>query len=125
MPSDADAVLAEQLRALRREYLAASDARIEELKRLRTELARGSGVGALGLEPLNSLRQAFHRLAGSGGSYGFPQISVRSREGETLVQNLAAAAAPLSSADLRSIDGAIESVAAAFSLAAQQASPQR
>ena len=115
MPTDADGNLAEQLRALRLEYLAASAARIEELRQLRSDLARDQGAS------LSALRQAFHRLAGSGGSYGFPRVSASSREGEALLQRVAAAAAPLNEADVQAIDGAIRLVAEAFAEASQRA----
>ena len=112
MPSDADSVLAEQLRQLRREYLAASAARILELRQIRADLYRDEGAA------LSAQRQAFHRLAGYGGSYGFPEVSTRSREAEHLAQRLIAAATPLNSGDLVSIDGAIDGVAEAFARAA-------
>ncbi len=61
---------------LRREYLAESGSRIAELR---------ADVDALrsGLpEAHTALRTRFHRLVGSGGSYGFPEISSAAREAE-------------------------------------------
>jgi diguanylate cyclase (GGDEF)-like protein len=61
---------------LRREYLAEAPARLGELRK---DLA-----AACVREPdaLGSLKARFHRLAGSGGSYGFPAITTASREAE-------------------------------------------
>jgi hypothetical protein len=106
--TESDDALAEQLRQLRREYLADSALRVEELRRLYARFADG--------EPavLPELRQAFHRLAGSGGSYGFPLVSTRSREGERLAVRLAAADVTAAPADLVSLRACVEAVAHAF-----------
>jgi diguanylate cyclase (GGDEF)-like protein len=61
---------------LQREYLAEFPDRLEEL---RADIA---AFRALRPEAAASLKMRFHRLAGSGGSYGFPQISVVAREME-------------------------------------------
>lgn len=108
MPSDSDDLLAQQLQQLRHEYLHDSTARVEELRRIR---ARLSGEGAAALP---DLRQAFHRLAGSGGSYGFPEVSSRSRDGEHLVVRLLSSGAKPEPADVALLDQAIEGVAGAF-----------
>ncbi|MEO6057378.1 MAG: Hpt domain-containing protein, partial [Gemmatimonadales bacterium] len=70
---------------LRREYLAEFPERLEEL---RDDIA---AFRALRPEAAASLKNRFHRLAGSGGSYGFPAISVIAREME---QWMAAKPAP-------------------------------
>jgi diguanylate cyclase (GGDEF)-like protein len=62
--------------ALQREYLAEFPERLEEL---RDDI---SAFRALRPEAAASLRTRFHRLAGSGGSYGFPEISVIAHEME-------------------------------------------
>jgi diguanylate cyclase (GGDEF)-like protein len=62
--------------ALQREYLADFPERLEEL---RDDI---SAFRALRPEAAASLRTRFHRLAGSGGSYGFPEISVVAHEME-------------------------------------------
>jgi chemotaxis protein histidine kinase CheA len=103
-----DDPLEQQLRALRREYLADSVQRVAELREGRARLPE---------EPrtvLPQLRQAFHRLAGSGGSYGFPAVSRSSREGEQLVQGFLSAGTTPQPADLSAIDACIERIAAAF-----------
>ncbi len=61
---------------LRREYLAEFPERLDELR------ADISAFRALRPEAAASLKTRFHRLAGSGGSYGFPEISVVAREME-------------------------------------------
>jgi len=68
--------LDEAMLGLQREYLAGFPERLEEL---RTDIA---AFRALRPEAAASLRLRFHRLAGSGGSYGFPEISVVAREME-------------------------------------------
>jgi diguanylate cyclase (GGDEF)-like protein len=61
---------------LQREYLAEFPERLDELR------ADISAFRALRPEAAASLKTRFHRLAGSGGSYGFPEISVVAREME-------------------------------------------
>lgn len=111
MTSEADDAFARQLQELRREYLADSPKRMAELRELGARLARGDSTA------LADCRQAFHRLAGSGGSYGFPHVSARSREGEQLVQRLASAGSGLKPDDISAIDACIAGVAEAFSQA--------
>ncbi|HEU4828975.1 MAG TPA: diguanylate cyclase [Gemmatimonadales bacterium] len=64
---------------LRREYLAEAGSRIAEL-RAEVDAFRSGRP-----EAVASLRTRFHRLVGSGGSYGFPEISSAAREGERRV----------------------------------------
>ena len=108
MSADSEDKLAEQLRQLRREYLADSAQRVEELRRLYARLASGERAAA------PELRQAFHRLAGSGGSYGFPLVSTRSREGERLAVRLDGAEVVVAPADLDALGASVEAVAQAF-----------
>jgi HPt (histidine-containing phosphotransfer) domain-containing protein len=63
-------------RALRIEYLASLPGRLEEL---RADVA-GLRTGRPDAGP--SLKVRLHRLAGSGGSYGFVQLSSLAREAE-------------------------------------------
>ena len=64
------------LAALRREYIADGPARLAELRKDLAAFMAGEPDAA------ESLKSRFHRLAGSGGSYGFEEISVISREVE-------------------------------------------
>jgi len=108
MASDADDLLARQLAELRGEYLAEADKRVAELRALRNRLALAPA------DALSGLRQAFHRLAGSGGSYGFPDVSARSRDGEQLAQRLLDGGAAVGQDDLAPFDQCIASVERAF-----------
>ena len=108
MSAEPDDRLAEQLRVLRREYLADSTQRVDELRQLLARAAKGERAA------LADFRQAFHRLAGSGGSYGFPMVSGRSREGERLAIRLDASDAPISAADLEALGACVDGVAHAF-----------
>ncbi len=66
----------EVFQQLRREYLAEAPARLDELRKdLAAACAREP-------EALASLKARLHKLAGSGGSYGFPAITEASRTGE-------------------------------------------
>jgi HPt (histidine-containing phosphotransfer) domain-containing protein len=95
--------------ALRRDYLAEGPLRVAELRQDLAALRAGEpGAGA-------SLRARFHRLAGSGGSYGFPEISAISREAEL---TLVAHPAPDASVIAR-LEESIARVAAAFGAAAE------
>jgi HPt (histidine-containing phosphotransfer) domain-containing protein len=65
-------------RELQREYL-------DELPNMFAELRAGIESFRKGEQVLPALRTGFHRLAGSGGSYGFPEISEIARAAERLV----------------------------------------
>jgi HPt (histidine-containing phosphotransfer) domain-containing protein len=69
----------ELFQQLRRENLTEGKERLAEL---RAELS-GFQTGNPGA--LASLKTQFHRLAGSGGSYGFPEISALAKEAELWV----------------------------------------
>ena len=68
--------LEEALGTLRREYLAEAPARMLELRKDYAAILAGERDAA------TSLKGRFHKLAGSGGSYGFPDISEIARRGE-------------------------------------------
>ena len=87
---------------LQREYLAEFPERLEEL---RTDIA---AFRALRPEAAASLKTRFHRLAGSGGSYGFPEISVVAREME---QWMGTKPAP---GEAPRLDAAVDRLAALF-----------
>jgi chemotaxis protein histidine kinase CheA len=110
----ADDPLEQQLRALRREYLSDSAQRVAELRQVRARLAGGEQAA------LAAMRQAFHRLAGSGGSYGFPLVSSNGREGERLVQTLIDAGATPGAAACDALDACIDRIVAAFEEARRQ-----
>ncbi|MGH7513878.1 MAG: diguanylate cyclase [Gemmatimonadales bacterium] len=87
---------------LQREYLAEFPERLEELR------ADISAFRALRPEAAASLKTRFHRLAGSGGSYGFPEISIVAREME---QWMATKPAP---GEAPRLDAAVDRLAALF-----------
>jgi len=67
---------------LRREYLAEAPARLLELRKDYAAVLAGEPEAAA------SLKGRLHKLAGSGGSYGFPEVSALARKGEQwLVEN--------------------------------------
>lgn len=68
--------LNDALAELRREYLSEAPARLAELRKDVAAFRAGEPDAA------QSLIRRFHRLAGSGGSYGFPEVSEISREAE-------------------------------------------
>mgnify|MGYP002622884727 CR=1 FL=1 len=68
-----DQQLDEALLALQREYLREAPARLAELRKDLAAFRAGDG------DALESLRVRFHRLAGSGGSYGFPRVTAIAR----------------------------------------------
>jgi diguanylate cyclase (GGDEF)-like protein len=67
---------AEAMLELQREYLRDAPARLAELRKDLAAFRVGEP------DALESLRVRFHRLAGSGGSYGFPRITEIAREME-------------------------------------------
>lgn len=73
-----DEALERALRALREEYLAESPRRIAELWSALERVQNGDPAG------LDQLRTLTHRLAGSGGGYGFPEISRTAQHADIL-----------------------------------------
>ena len=90
---------------LRRDYLGESAHRLEEL-RGDLDAFRGGAPGSL-----QALRTRFHRLVGSGGSYGFPEISSAAREAERWLGS----DPPPSPDDADTVEGVIERLAVLFS----------
>jgi diguanylate cyclase (GGDEF)-like protein len=96
------------LTGLRREYLSAMPERLEEL---RSDIAawRAGSVEAPG-----SLRARLHKLAGSGGSYGFGDLSAISRDGERWLST------HFSAKEADGLSAIIDRLAAAVGVAQQQ-----
>jgi diguanylate cyclase (GGDEF)-like protein len=90
---------------LRRDYLAESGARLAELR------ADADAYRAGDASVLAALRTRFHRLVGSGGSYGFPEISSAARQVERW---LAGAPVP-GPANADTLDDSIDRLAVLFS----------
>jgi HPt (histidine-containing phosphotransfer) domain-containing protein len=108
LDDDAHDPLAGVMRGLRAEYLGEAPERVRELSAALGRLRTGE-FGAL-----DELQRHFHRLAGSGGSYGFPLITDRSRAAEHDMQELAAAGRPLGRSDFALIEQHVLAVADAF-----------
>src|SRR5690606_20703624 len=89
---------------LRREYLAGADARLAELR------AEVESLRAGDREAASRLRARLHRLAGSGGSHGFPEISSAAREAEVMLRERGAGPA-----DADALDDVVDRLAVAFS----------
>ena len=102
------------LRALRAEYLFEAPERVRELS---AALGR---LRARDTSALEDLERYFHRLAGSGGSYGFPEITERSRTAEHAIARLAAEARPLRREDFDVLEAHVLSVAEAFQMAQRE-----
>jgi HPt (histidine-containing phosphotransfer) domain-containing protein len=105
---DANDPLAGVMRGLRAEYLGEAPERVRELSAALGRLRIGESSA------LVELQRCFHRLAGSGGSYGFPLITDRSRTAEHSMQELAATERPLERADFAVIEQHVLGVADAF-----------
>jgi HPt (histidine-containing phosphotransfer) domain-containing protein len=106
--SGGGAELERVLADLRRQYLHEAPERLAEL---RGALARaGAGSDAA----LKELRLLFHRLAGSGGSYGLDDVTASARAGEQLAYQLEQRGGRVSDADVEALTTRIGEVAAAF-----------
>ncbi len=101
------------MRTLRAEYLAESPERVRELSAALGRL-RAKDAAAMG-----ELRLLFHRLAGSGGSYGFQAITDRSRAAEHVVAALERETRPLVREDFAVLEHHVLAVTEAFRNAQQ------
>jgi chemotaxis protein histidine kinase CheA len=108
MDEDAPNALDVAMKTLRAEYLAESPERVRELSAALGRL-RAKDVAAL-----VDLQRYFHRLAGSGGSYGFPLVTDRSRAGELAVALLAREGRPLVREDFAILEQHVLGVTDAF-----------
>ena len=97
-----------ELRKLRAEYLADSPARIAELWSAFERVQNGDREAA------GALHTLVHRLAGSGGAYGLPDVTDHARKAEQLVDRVLASNAGLSAADLAQLREHLAGVADAF-----------
>ncbi|HTO74059.1 MAG TPA: diguanylate cyclase [Gemmatimonadales bacterium] len=100
------------MEALRREYVADGPARLAELRKDLAAFLAGEP------DAVESLTSRFHKLAGSGGSYGFDEISTISREVEKWLR-ADPTVAPNPEAKGR-LSQAVERLSSAFDTAALQ-----
>ncbi len=99
------------MKALRAEYLAAAPQRIGELWSALERVQNGESEG------LPELRILVHRLAGSGGGYGFAEVSAAARAADTFCRSLIDAAADPGARDVAALRVLIQGVADAFARA--------
>jgi diguanylate cyclase (GGDEF)-like protein len=107
MTDELNAALAE----LRREYLFDAPGRLAELRKDVAAFRAGE------TDAVHSLIQRFHRLSGSGGSYGFPEISEIARGGERWLKQEAPAPGEVAAVRLEEL---VDRLAAAFDTAARE-----
>ena len=103
-----DPALAAALRALRVEYLAAGPERVAELWRALDRVQNGDA------DALPDLRVLVHRLAGTGGGYGVPEVTIAARVADECCRALIVAGAPPGAADVTQLRVLITGVADAF-----------
>lgn len=108
MDGDVQDPLEAAMHALRAEYLAESPERVRELSAALGRL-RAKDAAAL-----TDLQRCFHRLAGSGGSYGFPLVTDRAREAEQSASRLASTGRPLEREDFALLEQHVLGLADAF-----------
>jgi diguanylate cyclase (GGDEF)-like protein len=104
--------LEEAFNDLRREYIAEAPGRLAELRKDLAAFRAGEP------DATASLKTRFHRLAGSGGSYGFPEISTISREAERWLKE--APALEPSQDYLARLEEAVQRLSGAFNTAAAE-----
>jgi hypothetical protein len=109
--SPAEEDLQRALRELRLEYLAESPRRVAELWSALERVQNGV-TGSLA-----ELRLLVHRLAGSGGGYGLPEVTIASRAADTFCRSLLDAGAPPGADDVTQLRVLIQGVADAFARA--------
>ncbi|MBI1741827.1 diguanylate cyclase [Candidatus Acetothermia bacterium] len=106
-------------RELVQEYLKELSGRLRHMRACLTELHSRPEA----LELAQQLREAAHRLKGSGGTYGFPEISTASLQIETLLDEHLAARTPLSPASMTHLDRYMSDLEKAFRRADRRQTP--
>ena len=106
-----DPELERALAPLRRDYLAQGPARLAELWSAFETVQNGDAEGLARLQVLA------HRLAGSGGGYGFPDITRAARMTDQFCRELNAAPSAPSQDALSQLHALVGGIAAAFASA--------
>ena len=114
MVDDTPDPLEAAMRTLRAEYLYEAPERVRELSAALGRLRAGE-ASALG-----DIGRCFHRLAGSGGSYGFPEITERSRTAEHAVIRWVGEARAMQRGELEIIEQYVLNIAEAFQMAQRE-----
>lgn len=94
------------VRSLRTEYLEASNTALGRLTALIHRFEQAPAERGV----LGELLRTFHHLAGSGGTFGFPEISETAARAERLVSRLLLAGAPPERAEIDRLAGCAEDV---------------
>lgn len=110
-PADPDDALERALRQLRAEYLAEAGQRAAELWSALARVQNGDAGG------LDAVRMRVHRLAGSGGGYGFPAITRTAQEADGFCRELIARGGAPAGTDLARLTELIQGVTAALASA--------
>jgi chemotaxis protein histidine kinase CheA len=114
MEDDAPDPLEAAMLALRAEYLYEAPERIRELSAALGRLRTGDASA------LKDLERFFHRLAGSGGSYGFPDVTDRSRAAEHVAIRLVGEARPMLHEDFAILEELVLHIAEVFQAAQRE-----
>ena len=109
--SPAEEELQRALRELRSAYLAESPKRLGELWSTLERVHNGVAGS------LPELRILVHRLAGSGGGYGLPEVTIAARAADTFCRSLIDAGAPAGADDVNQLRVLVQGVADAFARA--------
>ena len=114
MEDEAPDPLEAAMAALRAEYLYEAPERVRELSAALGRLRSGDATA------LEDLERYFHRLAGSGGSYGFPDITDRSRTAEHVASRLVREARPIQREDFAILEEQVLHIAEVFQAAQRE-----
>ncbi len=112
-----DANLERVLRQLRTAYIAEGPQRLAELDAAISSLGSGTPGAA------KDLARLFHRLAGSGGSYGLHTVTSTARAGERLADGLVASGSAPTSGQLAELGAHMVALGTAFEAARTQDFP--
>jgi HPt (histidine-containing phosphotransfer) domain-containing protein len=99
------------LRRLRAAYIAEGPSRVADLEAQIERVERGDAAA------ISELSRLFHRLAGSGGSYGLDDVTAAARAGELMANDLAKRGGPVSPESIAALRTKTGAVAAAFEAA--------
>jgi chemotaxis protein histidine kinase CheA len=72
---------------------------------------------------IGEFRMSFHRLAGSGGSYGLPEVTIAAREAELLIVRFLDGDKDISPETIKKIQNYIQSLDTIFTKAAMEINP--
>ena len=106
-----DENLERAMRGLRAEYLGEAPQRVAELWTSLERVQNGDPDG------LGELRVLIHRIAGSGGGYGFPDVSRAAQDADDLCRGILPRQSPASPSDVARLRELVQGIADAFAKA--------